>query len=226
MRAVALAQTDVPPAERALGAVVIQAPSAGRLSRFAATRGQSVDAGQLLGEVVAPDGLGLRASLVPADAEAVALGAPAEVADRGLRGVVASIAGAVDAETGLVPIVVSLSTSAKAPRVGETVLVEIDRGAPLHGILLPAAALEIRDDLPRVMVVEKGDLAHLVTVTLLARGPDQVLVTGEGLAAGARVAVDGNYNLPDGAHVVIAADEKPAPGAAAAPPAMTDPGAK
>ena len=56
---------------------------------------------------------------------------------------------------------------------------------------------------PVVVTVDAASVAHVVPVDLLARGAESVLVKGKGLSAGAQVAVEGNYNLPDGAHVVV-----------------------
>ena len=217
--ALAQAETDLAPAERALAATVVAAPVKGRVSGLSVVGGQSVDAGTILAQVTGVDASALRLGLAPADAEAIAIGAPATVPGRGFSGTVKSVGGAVDVDTGLVPVIVRLDACSASPRIGETLLVEVERGKPVHGILVPSAALEIRDDVPRIVVVDASLLTHAVTVTLLARGSDRVAVTGEGLVAGARVAVDGNFNLPDGARVVVDEGEKASP---EAPSAMSD----
>jgi len=50
--------------------------------------------------------------------------------------------------------------------------------------------------------VDDKQIAHAVPIKILARTAEQAAVSSDGLVAGTRVISDGNYNLPDGAHVI------------------------
>lgn len=204
--AVELARADLHAAERDAQAAVLCAPCAGRVVGLAATVGRTLEAGATVAQVVTDATLCARVHVAPADAGAVAAGARAAVhADGGHSGpgTVRSIGGGVDPETGLVPVLIALESAPDLPRPGTTVFVDLETGAAASGILLPGAALLVAEDAASVVTVDDKQLAHITSVKLLARDAENVVVAAEGLAAGARVVVEGNYNLPDGAHVVV-----------------------
>jgi multidrug efflux pump subunit AcrA (membrane-fusion protein) len=78
---------------------------------------------------------------------------------------------------------------------------EIAIGETVHGLLAPDSALSESETGQTVHVVDTAGLAHRIEVEVLARDKGQVVLKGAGLSAGAQVITDGNYNLPDGAHV-------------------------
>ena len=210
------AKADLPAAERALAATLIVAPVGGRVARVLAAPGRLAEAGALLAEIVADDDVVLRLSLAPADAAALLPKAAVAVEGSDLRAEVSGIGTALDADTGLATVLARFSASPEGLRLGETLLVTVERGAPVHGILVPAAAVELRDDVARVMTLDGEGIAHAVPVTVLSRSSDLVAVKAEGLGAGARVIIEGNVNLPDGARTV--------PFGAKAPPEKAPPG--
>ena len=53
-----------------------------------------------------------------------------------------------------------------------------------------------------MFTVDNEQIAHAVPIEILTRTADKAVVSSDELQAGAIVIVDGNYNLPDGAHVV------------------------
>ena len=199
------ARADVGPAERLLAGTVVKAPVGGRIVGLAAIAGQSLEAGVTFATLIPDDGLGLRFTVSPTTAPDIALGAEVFVIEPELHGTVRAIAPAVDRDTGLLPVLASLDAPAAPPPLGATFEAELGIGAPVHGVLVPVAALETTDADARVVVVGEGDLAHGIPVVVHARNREFAAVTGEGLVTGVRVVIEGNFNLPDGAHVVVLA---------------------
>ncbi len=208
--AVDAAKADEQAAQRAVDAAVLSAPHAGRVSGLSALPGQSLDAGTLVARVISPAGLAVRVFLSPSDADAVKVDAPADLPDLESVGKVLSVGAGVDPDTGLVPVIVSIEKHPDGaadcpcqPRLGGSVFADVDTSEPAKGIVVPVAAVTYDGDQANVYVVDGADAAHAVPVSVLARSATLAVVSGEGLAEGARVIVDGNYNLPDGAHVVV-----------------------
>jgi len=80
---------------------------------------------------------------------------------------------------------------------------------PLQAVLLDTST----GDEGTVMVVDAQDVAHEVHVKVGIRTADRVQVV-DGLVGGERVVVEGNYALPDGTKVAVAAAEPTEPAAA------------
>jgi multidrug resistance efflux pump len=187
--------------------IVVRAPSAGRVMRLQAVVGRAVEKGAALADVVGSDALAVRTGLAPSDVEGVVVGAAVSVprGESAISGRVTSVGAALDADTGLVPIEAKLDAAPSGsamPRVGETVVVEIAAGAAARGVIVPVAALSVVEDRATVHVVDANEIAHATTVRIVTRNHSSAIVEGEGVADGVRIVVDGNYNLPDGAHVV------------------------
>ena len=119
-----------------------------------------------------------------------------------LSGRVVSIGVELDPELGLVPVEVYLQAKSSPPRIGETVYADIAVRAPAHGLVVPVSALTFEEDAASIFTVDEKQIAHEVRVEVLARTADKAVIAGKGLTDGVRIVVDGNYNLPDGAHVV------------------------
>jgi len=81
--------------------------------------------------------------------------------------------------------------------------VDITTRMSARGLLVPVSALSTKQDTVSLFTVDDKQLAHLTSVRLLARTATTAVVSGEGLTSGSLVVVEGNYNLPDGAHVVV-----------------------
>jgi RND family efflux transporter MFP subunit len=224
--AVEQARAEVRAAQLDMGGAVVRAPQRGRVSRLDASVGRVVAAGSVVAQVMGTSASALLVHLAPADADRVRIGAPvairnshaaaivpqatsATAASRPLAarppisaGTVVSVGLELDPETGLVPVEVYLDAKAAPLRMGETMYTDIATSTPARGLLVPLSAVSFKDDAASVFTVDAKNIAHETPVQVLTRTADQAIVAGEGLADGMRVIVDGNYNLPDGAHVV------------------------
>ena len=72
----------------------------------------------------------------------------------------------------------------------------------VKGFIVPASSIVIEDDKASLFTVDDEQIAHAVPIEILTRTADKAVVSSESLQAGQTVIIDGNYNLPDGAHVV------------------------
>jgi len=109
----------------------------------------------------------------------------------------------LDPETGLIPVEAQLDPAPPIPpRVHETVFSDIVAQTAAKGFLVPASALTIEDDKASIFLVDEKQIAHAFPVTVTARSSEEAVIEGESLKEGASLIVDGNYNLPDGAHVI------------------------
>ncbi len=198
------ARIDVRTVEREIEWSVIRSPRDGSVCAPPIAVGRWVEAGTAVAQVVGEPTFAVAIQLTTTDAGSVAAEAAAHVtlpSGRIVAGTVRLVGRAVDPETGLVPVEIVGVDPGGGPRLGEACYVEIDAGAAVRGVLLPASALSLVEDSASVVTVDERDIAHVIPVRLLARSADHVVVEGEGLREGMRVAVDGNFNLPDGAHV-------------------------
>jgi RND family efflux transporter MFP subunit len=203
-------------------AVDIRAPQSGRISGLKVNVGSAVDDKTVLAQVIGEHTAVLRCWLSPADTEDVQLGASVIVrpvtsnstlrssespsirsTKEPLSGRVVSIGAELDSETGLVPVEAQLDPNQSGPtRIGEMVFAEITTQSNVKGIVVPISSIVVEDDKASLFTVDDKQIAHAVPVRILARTADRAVVEASGLVAGDKVIVDGNYNLPDGAHVV------------------------
>jgi RND family efflux transporter MFP subunit len=194
-------------AELQVEALTVRAPLAGRVGRVNAAVGQSVDKGALLVELQANEGARALFALAPVQASRVRPGMAFRLEDapsaRAFQGTILAVGGGVDAETGLVRVEGALDAGdGPAPYLGEILQGEIITGASPPGLLVPLGSLSLTDEGAFVHQVDDKNQARLTAVEVLARGAESAVIRGPGLKSGARVIVEGNYNLPDGATVV------------------------
>jgi len=194
-------------AELQVEALTVRAPLAGRVSRVHVAVGQSIDKGALLVELQAHAGAGALFALAPAQASRIQPGMAFRLVDapgsRTFQGTILAVGGGVDAETGLVRVEGALDAGdGPAPYLGEILPGEIITGASPPGLLAPLGSLSLSDERAFVHQVDDKNQARLTAVEVLARGAESAVIRGPGLKSGARVIVEGNYNLPDGATVV------------------------
>jgi multidrug efflux pump subunit AcrA (membrane-fusion protein) len=187
--------------------VDIRAPQAGRVSGLKVNVGSAVDDKTVLAQVIDERTAVLRFWLAPSDMQGIRPGATVTVqpgsSKESLTGRVISVGAELDSETGLVPVEAQLEPGQSGPpRMGETVLGEITTQSNVKGMIIPVSSIVVEDDKASVFTVDDKQIAHAVPIQVLARTQDRAVILAEGLAAGARVIADGNYNLPDGAHVV------------------------
>jgi RND family efflux transporter MFP subunit len=212
-------KAEVTAAELDREAVEIRAPQSGRISGLRVNVGSAVDDKTVLAQVIGERTAVLRCWLSPADTEDIQLGASVIVRSvlhssaaaqdesvtykEPLSGRVVSIGAELDGETGLVPVEAQLDPNQlRYTRIGETVFAEITTRSNVKGIVVPVSSIVIEDDKASLFTVDDKQIAHAIPIQILARTASLAAVSAEGLAAGTKVIADGNYNLPDGAHVV------------------------
>jgi multidrug efflux pump subunit AcrA (membrane-fusion protein) len=185
----------------------ICAPQSGRISGLKVNVGSSVDDKTILAQVIGEQTTVIRLHISPRDIDNVQMGASVSIrpisSKEMLSGRVVSIGCEVDAETGLVAVETQLNPGQSGSvRIGETVFAELETKLKVKGFIVPASSIIIEDDKASLFTVDDKQIAHAIPVEILTRTADKAVVTSETLQAGAHVIVDGNYNLPDGAHVV------------------------
>ncbi|MBI1783750.1 HlyD family efflux transporter periplasmic adaptor subunit [Candidatus Sumerlaeota bacterium] len=186
---------------------VIRAHQPGRISTLNIRKGAAVEANAVIAQIAGGDTLALKMMLAPADADHVSNNAAVFVqcgaATATLEGRVVSVGGELDPETGLVPIEAELLPQTGVRfRIGEFACSEVVKNLAAKGWIIPISALTVEDDKPFIRVVDEKQIAHALPVEVLARSAALAAVRAEGIAEGTRVIIAGNYNLPDGAHVV------------------------
>jgi multidrug efflux pump subunit AcrA (membrane-fusion protein) len=205
--AVEQSRAEVAAAQLDRDAVEIRAPQSGRVSGLNVNVGSAVDDKTVLAQVVDGRTAELRFGLSPVDAQNIQPGArviaQSDSSAEPFAGRVISVGFELDSETGLVPIEAQLDAGQAGPaHLGQAVMGEITAGSSAKGIIVPVSALVIEDDKASLFTVDDQQIAHAVPVQILARTADRAAVSARGLPAGARVIAEGNYNLPDGAHVI------------------------
>ncbi|MCX7048698.1 MAG: HlyD family efflux transporter periplasmic adaptor subunit [Candidatus Sumerlaeota bacterium] len=209
--AVEQAKGDLAAARRDLEYSIIRSSCAGKITGLTIEIGQRLEAGIVLARIKAGQRTAIRAELAPKEARTVKLGAAATISlseCTSLTGKVTSIGGAADPDTGLIPVFIEAQSLENSLILGESVLADIITGMSPRGIIVPATALVLAEEAASVVTVDEHQIAHIIPVQILARAGDEIAVKGEGLEQGALVVVEGGYNLPDRAHVVLDTDQK------------------
>lgn len=196
------------------GAHVIRAPFRAIVTTLSTTSGSIVAEGAALLDLAAPHSLVLNVGVVPA--QAAGIRANDAVAVRligGAQPVTAKVlvCGAVaEADTGLVPVEVSLPPSGFMP--GEMAQAAITTGE-VRGYVVPHDAI-LADDRGNPYVVQAVDgVARKVPVQVLVAHGGQDVISGK-LDARAPLVLTGNYQLDDGMKIRVA-NSPPAQGAVA-----------
>jgi len=203
----------------------LRAPLAGQVSSVGATIGETVDTTTKVAVVANLSLLQLKISLPGNVAALVHRGQPLTFTVGGLKGrvfrtSVESVAPSVDATTGTVPALALVANSSRLLRDDTIARVQVVTERRENVLLVPRAALLSDPDTGKSSVVTVGadGAAHVVPVQTGLSAGGQVEIT-DGVTEGQKVAVSGQYGLPDGAKVQVQA--APAPDAPA-PPAAAD----
>ena len=197
------ARAAVDSAETEIERLTITAPFAGLLDSDTAELGSLMQPGALCATVLELDPIRLVGFVPETEVERVSPGAPARArfaSGREVEGRVAFVSRSADSETRTFRVEIDVPNPDLAVRAGQTVEIAIAAdGVPAH--LLPQSALTL-DDAGRlgVRVVEDGDVARFVPVTLLRDTVDGVWV--EGLPQSAAVIVRGQEYVTDGVAVL------------------------
>jgi multidrug efflux pump subunit AcrA (membrane-fusion protein) len=201
-------------AKAVLAQATVTAPVDGRVLALSTHLGDRVDVGAVVGTLLRGEGRILVFGVTPAQAVGICPGAHVTWTDAtgaGREASVRSVAGDVTGGTGLVEIVAA--PAGDAPPPGLVVRGEIETGALSGVVLVPLRAIVRAEDEPSVVVIGAGGVSKRVRIEVLGRHGDVAAVKGD-VKGGDRVAVEGGYNLPDGARTheggdKVAADGKP-----------------
>jgi membrane fusion protein, multidrug efflux system len=200
------AQAELKAAQLDLDSTVIRAPLKGRIGGLNLTVGAPVDSMTVIAQVNGDNTMAFRLWVSPQDAKELTLGFPVSIypvlSKESIPAKIVSIGGGLDDETGLVPVEAQpVEKSVSNLRIKEAVTADITTSTNARGFLLPVSSITLEDDKASVFLVDDKMIAHAVPVNVLSRNADQAVIEGESLKEGSTVIVDGNYNLPDGAHI-------------------------
>ena len=201
----------------------LRSPIAGAVTRVNTVLGASVDAGQPLIEIVDPSVLDVVLHVAPSDADHLRSGTTVQFYDGAgaqsaavARGQVVDVGATVDSATRAVAVRVSVTSSTRTLRLGESLTGRMVIAVHAKALSVPDVALVPAGEAFRVFVVDSADVAHAHDVKIGGRAGGRVWITN-GIAAGDVVVTTGAYGIDDGAKVVKA-ETKAAPAAARAKP--------
>lgn len=191
-------------AQGAAGARDLDAPFDAIVAGVSASPGTLVSEGAALAELLRPEGLVLKAGLVPSEAASVAPGDPASVAPVGggeaVEGKVLLRGSIVDAASGLVPVDIAVPAHGLMP--GEMAEAEITTGQA-EGYVVPHAAILVDDNGDTYVVQIVAAVAKKIPARILAAAGDEDVVEGA-LDPSAPLVLSGNHQLEDGMKVRVA----------------------
>lgn len=191
-------------AEGADGPQDLRAAAAAIVAQVSVRPGAIVTPGTRLVLLTQPQGLVLKAGIVPADARAIAPGNTATIrpvgARRAIHGTVLLRGAMIDPQSGLVPVEISFPPGAMLG--GEIAEARITTGT-VSGYVVPHAAI-LADPKGAPYVVQAVHMvAHEVAVRVLASDGRHDVIAGK-LDPAAPLVVAGNYQLENGMHMRLA----------------------
>jgi multidrug efflux pump subunit AcrA (membrane-fusion protein) len=200
------AQAELNAAQLNLDSTVIRSPLKGRVGGLNLTVGTPTDTMAVIGHITGENTIAFRLWVSPQDAQKLTVGFPASIypllSKESIVAKIISIGGGMDDETGLVPVEAQpVEKNTGNLRIKEAVTAEITTSINAWGFLVPVSSITLEDDKASVFLVDDKMIAHAVPVNILSRNAEQAVIEGESLKEGSIVIVDGNYNLPDGAHI-------------------------
>ena len=185
----------------------IVSPIAGRVQAVLAQRGERVDAGKPLVEIVAPDTLDLVVPVPAADLRRLSPSLEAAVMQEGdtaaVRGRLAALAPGVDPLTNAGVAVIRVPNSAGHLHPGAGATARIRLGVRPQALVIPESAIVLAGDSSVVFVVGADSVAHQRVVHRGTKSGDRIEVTGN-LEPGDRVVTTGAFGLQDGMKVAPA----------------------
>ena len=212
------AQGKLRGAEASVSYTEIRSPIDGVVTDRPYFAGEMAQAGTALITVMQTQSLLAKSHLPQAQAQALKIGADADVTVSGLekpvRGKVTLISPALDAGSTTVEVWVKIDNREGALKPGAAARVAIASETVKNAIVIPASAI-LKDDTGKtsVMVVENGT-AKKREVTTGVAGDENIQIT-DGLKSGEQVITVGGYGLDDGTRVKVGPAEgadKPAAG--------------
>jgi RND family efflux transporter MFP subunit len=203
------ARTDAVTARRAQQLSVLRSPVSGVVIRLTAVLGASADPAQVLVEVADPSAFDVVLSLGPGQAGEVHQGSRVSLSsgeksggDALGTGLVASVGAALDTASRSVAIRVTMTSTRRPLRLGESVYGEIATQVVPNAVVVPVEALVPGDEVGtyRLFVVDKGGTAIGRDVKVGGRTETKAEIT-EGLKGGELVVTQGAFAVEDSAQV-------------------------
>jgi RND family efflux transporter MFP subunit len=207
----AKARNDAVVAQRAVQLSVLRSPVTGVVTRMVAVLGAPADAGQVLVEIADPSAFDVVLALGPTEASSILPGRRVDLTAGNKAGgesigggSVASVGAAVDSGSRSVQIRVTVTTPARALRLGESVMGTIAVETRPDAVVVPVEAL-VPGDEPgsyKVFVVDRTGTARSREVTVGGRTETKAEIT-DGLKGGEVVVTKGAYGLEDSAKIAL-----------------------
>lgn len=187
------------------------APFGGQIAELQVVVGQRVGAGTKLLTLVDADPIRVRIAVLESEAGLVRVGRRAEVIfaaypTEPFVGQVEAINPLVDPETKILQVIVSLPNPELRLRPGMFAQITLDTDIFSDRLLVPHAAVQLRDDRPMLFVV-RDDRAQWVYIRKGLENADWVEVL-EGVQPGDEVVTSGHYSLAHDAVVRVVATEE------------------
>ena len=187
----------------------IRAPLSGQVTQVTGTVGETADTTAKLVTIADLHILQLQMDVPTSAARQVRPGETVTFSVSSLPGerfrtVVSTVASQVDAATGTVPILATVANPRRLLRDDTTVKAQIVTERRINVLLVPQAAVLTDPDTGKTSVVTVGSdaVAHITPVKLGLSAAGRVEITS-GVTAGQKVAVTGQYGLPDATKVSV-----------------------
>jgi RND family efflux transporter MFP subunit len=189
----------------------IASPINGRIQAVLVQRGERVDAGKPLVQIVAPDTLDLIVPVPAADLRRLSPGLPVAVVQEGdtapVRGRLAAVAPAVDSLTNAGQAVIRIANPTGHLHPGAGATARVQTAVRPQALVVPESAIVLAGDSSVVYVVGPDSIAHQRVVTRGAASSGRVEVEGR-IQAGDRVVTTGAFGLQDGMRVSPSASRR------------------
>jgi RND family efflux transporter MFP subunit len=199
-------------ARNLVGRTAVTSPVAGRVQEVLVQRGERVEAGRPLMQVVATDTLDLATQVSAPDLARLRVGLAAEVTEDGgtavARGRLAGLAPGVDSLTNAGEAVIRIANPLGRLHPGASATARVRLGVRRDVLVVPDSALVLAGDSSVVFVVGADSVAHQRAVRLGVRAGGRTEVTGD-LQPGDRVVATGAFGLQDGMRVAPSAGAAP-----------------
>jgi RND family efflux transporter MFP subunit len=190
----------------------VRSPLAGRVQEVMAQRGERVDAGRPLAQILAPDTLDLSVPVAAADLGRLRAGMPVDVTQDGdtlpVRGRVAGLAPGVDSLTNAGEAVIRVPNRDGRLHPGASAIGRIRLGVRPDVLTVPDSAIVLAGDSSVVFIVGPDSVAHQRVVERGIRSGGRSEVRGD-IRSGDRVVTTGAFGLQDGMRVAPAAPGSP-----------------
>jgi RND family efflux transporter MFP subunit len=201
-RAAAVAARDL------LSRTRVTSPLTGWVQEVMVQRGERVDAGRALAQVIAPDTLDLAAPVSASDLARLQPGLLAGVTQDGdtalVPGWLAALAPGVDTLTNAGEAVIRVPNLGRRLHPGASATARVRLGVRRDVLVAPDSALVLAGGSTVVFIVGSDSVAHARTVVRGIRADGRTEIQGN-VRAGDRVVTTGAFGLEDGMRVVPAA---------------------